>query len=230
MATDNKYDRQLRLWGGSGQKALMEANILLVNASATGTETLKNLVLPGERSPFSKEIGITLCFLVIARSKPPRKINARNKPACFLKRHHMLVLAVTSRLTSCLMSYNMLEPTGPAGEISSALKAGCTMWHVIHVTIARMVTGKLTCRLLLCAAYTAYVPWASPAKALAGVVNVIVLLMLLLTFRQHETRGVYGTLVLRTRRCTVRTVDTAVSALFEHRRSDRSIDRDRDRC
>lgn len=47
MATDNKYDRQLRLWGPSGQKALMEAHILLVNASATGTETLKNLVLPG---------------------------------------------------------------------------------------------------------------------------------------------------------------------------------------
>lgn len=52
MTTDNKYDRQLRLWGGSGQKALMEANILLVNASATGTETLKNLVLPGDS--FSK--------------------------------------------------------------------------------------------------------------------------------------------------------------------------------
>lgn len=47
MATDNKYDRQLRLWGPSGQKALMEADILLVNAGATGTETLKNLVLPG---------------------------------------------------------------------------------------------------------------------------------------------------------------------------------------
>ena len=47
MATDNKYDRQLRLWGSSGQKSLMEANILLVNASASGTETLKNLVLPG---------------------------------------------------------------------------------------------------------------------------------------------------------------------------------------
>jgi len=47
MATDNKYDRQLRLWGSSGQKSLMEASILLVNASATGTETLKNLVLPG---------------------------------------------------------------------------------------------------------------------------------------------------------------------------------------
>ncbi|CAN0330771.1 unnamed protein product, partial [Laminaria digitata] len=47
MATDNKYDRQLRLWGSGGQKALMEANVLLVNAGATGTETLKNLVLPG---------------------------------------------------------------------------------------------------------------------------------------------------------------------------------------
>ncbi|CAM9585090.1 unnamed protein product [Ascophyllum nodosum] len=47
MATDNKYDRQLRLWGSSGQKSLMDANILLVNASASGTETLKNLVLPG---------------------------------------------------------------------------------------------------------------------------------------------------------------------------------------
>lgn len=55
MATDNKYDRQLRLWGSLGQKALMEASILLVNAGATGTETLKNLVLPGlallENSP-----------------------------------------------------------------------------------------------------------------------------------------------------------------------------------
>lgn len=47
MATDNKYDRQLRLWGPHGQRNLMESNILLVNADAAGTETLKNLVLPG---------------------------------------------------------------------------------------------------------------------------------------------------------------------------------------
>ncbi|CAM9294219.1 unnamed protein product [Discosporangium mesarthrocarpum] len=47
MATDDKYDRQLRLWGTAGQKELMEANILLINAGPTGTETLKNLVLPG---------------------------------------------------------------------------------------------------------------------------------------------------------------------------------------
>ena len=47
MATSNKYDRQLRLWGANGQKALSESCIVLINATAVGTETLKNLVLPG---------------------------------------------------------------------------------------------------------------------------------------------------------------------------------------
>jgi hypothetical protein len=47
MATDNKYDRQVRLWGPHGQNALLSSRICLLNASATGTETLKNLVLPG---------------------------------------------------------------------------------------------------------------------------------------------------------------------------------------
>eukprot|EP01138_Halocafeteria_seosinensis_P009792 gb/GECG01010003.1/.p1 GENE.gb/GECG01010003.1/~~gb/GECG01010003.1/.p1 ORF type:complete len:559 (+),score=85.66 gb/GECG01010003.1/:1-1677(+) len=46
-ATTNKYDRQIRLWGAEGQKALMESRICLVHAGPTGTETLKNLVLPG---------------------------------------------------------------------------------------------------------------------------------------------------------------------------------------
>jgi amyloid beta precursor protein binding protein 1 len=46
MATDDKYDRQLRLWGASGQAALMGAHVLL-GAEPTGSETLKNLVLPG---------------------------------------------------------------------------------------------------------------------------------------------------------------------------------------
>ena len=42
-----RYDRQLRLWGDHGQTALERAHVCLVNASATGTEILKNLVLPG---------------------------------------------------------------------------------------------------------------------------------------------------------------------------------------
>ncbi|GAA5972715.1 hypothetical protein JCM21900_002362 [Sporobolomyces salmonicolor] len=42
-----RYDRQLRLWASSGQSALENANLLVVNANATATSTLKNLVLPG---------------------------------------------------------------------------------------------------------------------------------------------------------------------------------------
>ncbi|KAJ8604000.1 hypothetical protein CTAYLR_003338 [Chrysophaeum taylorii] len=47
MATKNKYDRQLRLWGAEGQAALSAAHVLLIGAGPTGTEALKNLVLPG---------------------------------------------------------------------------------------------------------------------------------------------------------------------------------------
>ncbi|GAM90141.1 hypothetical protein ANO11243_081810 [Dothideomycetidae sp. 11243] len=48
-AKEKKYDRQLRLWAASGQAALEEAHILLINngPGATGIETLKNLILPG---------------------------------------------------------------------------------------------------------------------------------------------------------------------------------------
>jgi len=43
---EKKYDRQLRLWGADGQNKLEAAHIALFGASATGCETLKNLILP----------------------------------------------------------------------------------------------------------------------------------------------------------------------------------------
>ncbi|KKA28315.1 hypothetical protein TD95_003020 [Thielaviopsis punctulata] len=48
-AKERKYDRQLRLWAASGQAALEDARILLVNSGCgtVGVEALKNLVLPG---------------------------------------------------------------------------------------------------------------------------------------------------------------------------------------
>jgi amyloid beta precursor protein binding protein 1 len=46
-ADQQKYDRQLRLWGVHGQKRLMNSHVCLLNAGPTGTEALKNLVLPG---------------------------------------------------------------------------------------------------------------------------------------------------------------------------------------
>ena len=36
VASTNKYDRQLRLWGRNGQKALVESKLLLLGASCTG--------------------------------------------------------------------------------------------------------------------------------------------------------------------------------------------------
>jgi amyloid beta precursor protein binding protein 1 len=45
-----RYDRQLRLWGEHGQAAMEDCSICLINGSATGAETLKNLVLPGAPS------------------------------------------------------------------------------------------------------------------------------------------------------------------------------------
>ncbi|KAM9301535.1 NEDD8-activating enzyme E1 regulatory subunit [Gastrophryne carolinensis] len=47
VVKEQKYDRQLRLWGDHGQEALELAHVCLIHATATGTEILKNLVLPG---------------------------------------------------------------------------------------------------------------------------------------------------------------------------------------
>ncbi|CAG8451854.1 3534_t:CDS:10 [Ambispora leptoticha] len=47
MDKTQKYDRQLRLWQASGQTALESSKVCLVNGTATGCETLKNLILPG---------------------------------------------------------------------------------------------------------------------------------------------------------------------------------------
>ncbi|KAF2750160.1 NEDD8-activating enzyme E1 regulatory subunit [Sporormia fimetaria CBS 119925] len=48
-AKEKKYDRQLRLWGATGQTALENSHVLLINSGsgAVGVETLKNLILPG---------------------------------------------------------------------------------------------------------------------------------------------------------------------------------------
>ena len=53
---EKKYDRQLRLWAASGQQALEDAHILLLNSGSgtVGVETLKNLVLPGESVNFHR--------------------------------------------------------------------------------------------------------------------------------------------------------------------------------
>ena len=46
-AKSRRYDRQLRLWGDHGQVALEKSRVCVVGATATATEVLKSLVLPG---------------------------------------------------------------------------------------------------------------------------------------------------------------------------------------
>jgi len=41
-----KYDRQMRLWGGHGQKNIEECHVCVLGGGPTATESLKNLVLP----------------------------------------------------------------------------------------------------------------------------------------------------------------------------------------
>lgn len=43
---ENKYDRQLRLWGAHGQQLLETSHICVIGSNAVASETLKNLVLP----------------------------------------------------------------------------------------------------------------------------------------------------------------------------------------
>ena len=45
-AKEKKYDRQLRLWAASGQRALEESHVLLYvgGSVVAGVETLKNLI------------------------------------------------------------------------------------------------------------------------------------------------------------------------------------------
>lgn len=47
MDKSTRYDRQLRLWAQDGQTRLEKSHVCLVNATSTGSEILKNLVLPG---------------------------------------------------------------------------------------------------------------------------------------------------------------------------------------
>lgn len=83
MATTDKYDRQLRLWGANGQRALMGSHILLVNADAVGTETLKNLVLPGvgrftvmdDNMVTASDLGCNFFTVASGLGKPRAQVN-----------------------------------------------------------------------------------------------------------------------------------------------------------
>ncbi|KAG8437602.1 hypothetical protein GDO86_008348 [Hymenochirus boettgeri] len=46
-----------QVWGDHGQEALESAHVCLINATATGTEILKNLVLPDGNTVSGEDVG-----------------------------------------------------------------------------------------------------------------------------------------------------------------------------
>lgn len=46
MSTD-KFDRQIRLWGPHGQRAIANANVLILGSGSIASEIGKNLTLGG---------------------------------------------------------------------------------------------------------------------------------------------------------------------------------------
>ena len=80
-AKQKRYDRQLRLWGEHGQEAMEECSVCLLNASACGSETLKNLVLPGACTPLEACVGVRLSTSQWAKLShtPPRPLPRRHR-------------------------------------------------------------------------------------------------------------------------------------------------------
>lgn len=72
---EKKYDRQLRLWAASGQQALEDAHILLINSGSgtVGVETLKNLVLPGPPTTLESR-SLANAYQELASSPSPMRI------------------------------------------------------------------------------------------------------------------------------------------------------------
>lgn len=63
-----------RLWGDHGQEALENAHVCLINATATGTEILKNLVLPGKDFKSSYDLLLLGMMTLVSFSFSPSLI------------------------------------------------------------------------------------------------------------------------------------------------------------
>lgn len=72
---EQKYDRQMRLWGGHGQQRIEQAHVACIGSGPTASETIKNLVLP------SKEEERQVCARVCVHDGRTAKMKGRNPTA-----------------------------------------------------------------------------------------------------------------------------------------------------
>ncbi|KAF9938994.1 NEDD8-activating enzyme E1 regulatory subunit [Mortierella alpina] len=136
-AKTQKYDRQLRLWGNSGQEALESAHILLINATAVGCEILKNLVLPGigqftvvdQGTVTQNDIGSNF-FLdseSLGKSRAERACELLGELNEDVKGHSVDkdILAVLTETPRYLAQFSMVIATGVTRQTAEKLAALC---------------------------------------------------------------------------------------------------------
>lgn len=124
-----RYDRQLRLWGDHGQILLEAAHVCLINASATGTEILKNLVLPG--------IG---AFTIVDDKKVSVGDLGNNffvDKSCVGKSRAVSAAALLQELNSEVKSYSVEK------NVMSIAKEEPTFFNSFSVVIASEMTEAL---------------------------------------------------------------------------------------
>jgi NEDD8-activating enzyme E1 regulatory subunit len=138
-AKKRRYDRQLRLWGEHGQRAMEECSICLLNGSATGTETLKNLVLPG--------IG---AFTVVDGATVSERDLGNNfflDESCLGKPRAQCVTEMLKELNEFVMGSYIAE------DISEVLAARPEFLHAFTLVIAtQMEPAELKSVAAICAA------------------------------------------------------------------------------
>lgn len=91
MDKNTKYDRQIRLWAQDGQSRLEKSHICLVNATSTGAELLKNLVLPGIGS-----------FTIV----DSRNVEENDLSGNFFLQEADLGKSIAQSMTQCLLELN----------------------------------------------------------------------------------------------------------------------------
>lgn len=122
----SRYDRQLRLWANDGQSRLESSHVCLINATVTGAETLKNLVLPG--------IGE---FTII----DDRIVNSNDLTGNFFLQSSQIGMPIAQAMRDCLIELNP-ESKGHAVETKlSHLLSLPQSWLNFSVVV---VCGNLT--------------------------------------------------------------------------------------
>lgn len=139
MAQPERYDRQIRLWGEGGQAALSRANVLVIGSTATATETLKNLVLPGIES--FTIVDNALCSSTHAANFFVPETDSSASAECAARNLAELNPAVRSSYIHTDPATLLEEPIAAASFVSRYSLVIITQQGLGHIAFRRLVTA-----------------------------------------------------------------------------------------